>query len=193
MPAMVHFVKTSNTQSSIFIMIPILVTIFAATCVNLIFILVITWVTKLKDLCTSTKTMQDFNIARHCLILYMEVEKGFGAYFLVLLSAHQLLLCTYLFLAFSSAADGLNDASSVFPFLCYSTNVFATLLQVVIFVFCLDSCHKSLRVLSAELQTEVLSMPPGRAKEEAQWLVQVKLLFLSLVIIMFRNWRAPDP
>ena len=123
----------------------------------------------------------------------MNVEKGFGAYFFVLLSTWQLLWITFLFFAFSTAADGLSNATSVSIFFGYLIIVLATLLQIIGFVFCLDSCHKSLRILSTKVQADILALPPGRAKEEAQCLLQVEFFSLSLVILLFRSWRAPAP
>ena len=173
MPAMKYFLETSRTQSMLiftFLQMPPIIFIIYN---NLIFILIITWVTKLNNLCTSTKAMQNIDMVNNVLNLYVNVEKGFGGYFFGTLSVFQFVWITFLFLAFSNAADGLNSVSSVFVFLGYLTADLAISLQIIALVFCLDSCHKSLRVLSTEVQVDVLAMPAGRAKEKAQCLVLV--------------------
>ena len=181
MPVVKHFLETSRTQSLIiFIFLQIVPMIFSTIYNNLIVFLIITWVTKLNDLFTSNKAIQNMNMAKHILNLYVNVENGFGGYFFGVLSVFQLIWITFLFLAFSTAANGLNNGSPVFIFLGFLTLVFATLLEIIAFVFCLDSCHKSLRVFSTELQADVLEMLPGIEKKKAQCLVLVKLFSISL-------------
>ena len=115
-----------------------------------------------------------------------------GPFIFLLLSTCQCSWVCNSFLALSRALWGSSGLPDCAINLFLALGIFC---QTIAFIFSLDDCHKSMKVLSKSLMTDMIEMEPGRSRREAKSVLKVQLLDISQSVKMwlFRSWRLQGP
>ena len=136
----------------------------------------ISWVSKLTKLSKSAHPSQSIVLAKSCLKLYNELGDGMGPFLFIILSTCQCSWVCNSFLALSMAVGGSTGLPDCAIHLLMALGVF---FQTTAFIFSLDDCHKSMKVLSKALMTDMIEMEPGRSRRQAKSVLKVQLLHVS--------------
>ena len=190
------FSKSSLKESTINVVITVILQV-VFTCgwgmyLAVLLLFLISWVSKLTKLSKSAQPSQSIAFAKSCLKLYNELGEGMGPLIFTVLSTCQCSCVCNSFLALSMAVGGSSGLPDCAIHLLMALGIFC---QTTAIVFSLDDCHKSMKVLSKSLMTDMIEMEPGRSRREAKSVLKVQLLFISQSVKMwlFRSWRLQGP
>ena len=115
--------------------------------------------------------------AREILATYDSVHSGFGCYFFFSLTLFQFLWLFSIFVAFSSVVPGVFDSHSISTIAGFFIFSLASGLQVLGFVNCIDSGHKSLGDLASVLRRIIPDIRHGNERRKIKAIIQVGSLF----------------
>jgi hypothetical protein len=136
---------------------------------TLITISVAAWATKLAKLTTTDQPAQRVALAKRCLHLYSEFDRGMGTFLFFSFSYLQISWIVFSFLSLAT----LLSADSVITMIGYSLMATGSLLLFTSFTFCLSMCHPSLQQLARGVRADSRGLAPGRERDEAWDLIHV--------------------
>ena len=116
------------------------------------------------------------NSAREILTTYDSVHSGFGCFLLFSISEFQFLWLFSIFVSISFAIPGLFDSHTISTIAGFCTLFFASGLQVLGYVNCIDSGYKSLGDLANVLRRMIPDIDHSKDRRKIDAVVQVFLL-----------------
>jgi hypothetical protein len=118
-------------------------------------------------------------LARSCLQLYSELERGLGPFFLFCFSFWQVSWIAFIFMGVA-AIFGQQSVTAIAGFGLIGIGI---LLLVTSFTFCLATCHSGIKHLGRGVRADIRDLAAGREKEEAKDLLHVTLLLITLPVL----------
>ena len=128
-------------------------------------------------------TVEIIHSVKDILATYDSVHSGFGCYFLVLLLQFQFMWISSIFVSISFAIPGLFDSHTISTIAGFCTLFFASGLQVLGYVNCIDSGYKSLGDLANVLRRMIPDIDHSKDRRKIDAIVQVFSSPQSLYIV----------
>ena len=121
----------------------------------------------------STRTDEITDSAREILATYDSVHSGFGCFLLFSISEFQFLWLFSIFVSISFAIPGIFDSHTISTIAGFCTLFFASGLQVLGYVNCIDSGYKSLGDLANVLRRMIPDIDHSKDRRKIDAVVQV--------------------
>ena len=131
----------------------------------------------------STRTDEITDSAREILATYDSVHSGFGCFLLFSISEFQFLWLFSIFVSISFAIPGIFDSHTISTIAGFCTLFFASGLQVLGYVNCIDSGYKSLGDLANVLRRMIPDIDHSKDRRKIDATVQVFSFPQSLYIV----------